>query len=195
MFVASPIIGRAFFRNIGTTRRQGIETSIDFRDDALLLSLDYSYTDARFRSLLTLNSPNNPLADADGQIQVRPGDRLPSVPADLFKATISFAVTEDWSLTLGGRAVSGRVLQGDEANLNPKTADYFVLSLSTRYRISGRFEAFGDIENLLGAKYETFGTFSPTSSVPIAEAPGATNSRSLSPAAPFSIRGGIRISL
>jgi iron complex outermembrane recepter protein len=37
------------------------------------------------------------------------------------------------------------------------------------------------VQNLLNVKYETFGTFSPTSLVPIAQAPGATLTRSLSP--------------
>jgi iron complex outermembrane recepter protein len=42
-------------------------------------------------------------------------------------------------------------------------------------------------------KYYTFGTFSPTSSVFLAQAPGATNTRSYSPAAPLAGYGGVRM--
>ena len=48
-------------------------------------------------------------------------------------------------------------------------------------------------QNITNAHYDTFGTFSPTSTVFIAQAPGATNPRSLSPAAPISGFGGVRL--
>jgi len=44
-----------------------------------------------------------------------------------------------------------------------------------------------------GLARPTFGTFSPTSSVPIVQAPGATNLRSYSPAAPIAATIGIRV--
>jgi hypothetical protein len=52
---------------------------------------------------------------------------------------------------------------------------------------------FGLIENAFNTKYTTFGTFSPTSAVFIAQAPGATNPRSYSPAAPIAETVGIRV--
>ena len=70
MFVSSEIIGRAFFQNIGETRRQGIEAvpaSARARWNAFL---DYALLDATFQSALTLNSPENPFADDDGRIFV-----------------------------------------------------------------------------------------------------------------------------
>jgi iron complex outermembrane receptor protein len=51
------------------------------------------------------------------------------------------------------------------------------------------------VENLFNAKYASFGTFSPTSSIPILEAPGATDTRSLSPGAPLAFYGGLRVKL
>jgi hypothetical protein len=51
---------------------------------------------------------------------------------------------------------------------------------------------FVTVENLFDEEYETFGTFSPTDSVPLSEAPGATNPRILSPAPPVSIFAGVR---
>jgi hypothetical protein len=43
-------------------------------------------------------------------------------------------------------------------------------------------------------RYYTFGTFSPTGSVALAQAPGAANPRSLSLAAPAGGFGGVRVS-
>jgi outer membrane receptor protein involved in Fe transport len=194
-FVSSPVLGRAFFQNVGRTRRQGIETSLEFRRKALSLSLDYSYTQATFRSPLTLNSPLNPLADSNGQIDVVPGDRLASIPANTFKAILSYELLPGWTLAVALHGSSGFYLHGDESNLNPKTPSYAVFDLGSSYRLTDRLEVFASLKNLFDENYATFGTFSPTADVPIAEAPGANNPRSLSPAAPFAAFGGFRFTL
>jgi len=65
--------------------------------------------------------------------------------------------------------------------------------MHTSYQVTPNLQLFALIENAFNAKYYTFGTFSPTSSVPIAQAPGATNPRSYSPAAPIAVTAGIRL--
>ena len=195
MLVASSVIGRGFFKNIGGTRRQGLESSLEFQSGSWSASLNYSYTDAQFRSAFTLNSPENPFADVNGLIHVLSGDRLPSIPAHLVKATVSYEPVSGWFIAVGAHAASGVYLRGDESNLNSKTRSYAVFEVSSRYRLNGGIEIFATIDNLFAAKYETFGTFSPTDRIPIAEAPGASDPRSLSPAPPLSIFGGIRVRL
>jgi iron complex outermembrane recepter protein len=101
-------------------------------------------------------------------------------------------VTDAWTIGGTGIAASGQYLFGDEANLTPKTPTYFVLNLHTGYQVNKNLQLFGQIENAFNAKYYTFGTFSPTSSVFIAQVPGATNPRSYSPAAPIAGTVGIR---
>jgi hypothetical protein len=88
---------------------------------------------------------------------------------------------------------SGQVLFGDEANQNPKTDPYVVLNLHTAFWITPRVQVFGLVENVFNNRYETFGTFSPTSDVPMTEVPGASNPRSLSPAPPIAGFGGVRV--
>ncbi len=68
-----------------------------------------------------------------------------------------------------------------------------VLNANTSYQLTKNLEVFGLVQNLLNVKYETFGTFSPTSTVPIAAAPGATITRSLSPAPPVAAYAGVRL--
>jgi outer membrane receptor protein involved in Fe transport len=84
-------------------------------------------------------------------------------------------------------------LFGDEANLEPKTTPYVVLNANTSYQVTPKVQLFALVQNLFNTNYVTYGTFSPTNTIPIAQAPGATNTRSLSPAAPLAVYGGVRI--
>ena len=102
-------------------------------------------------------------------------------------------MTDAWTVGATALAASGQVLFGDEANLTPTTPGYFVLNLNTSYRIAPGVELFGLVRNVANARYYTYGTFSPTSAIPIVQAPGATNTRSYSVAAPVGGFGGLRV--
>jgi iron complex outermembrane recepter protein len=192
-FINSVTQGRAFFANIGQTRRQGIDASLQFKNDRWLAYISYAYVDATFQSGFVEAAGNNPAADANGNITVQPGNRLPGIPANQVKLGAYYKVTDKW--TVGGTAIgaSGAYLFGDEANLTPKLSGYFTLNLSTSYQLTENVQLFAWVQNVTNAKYYTFGTFSPTSSVFLAQAPGATNPRSLSPAAPVGGFAGIRV--
>jgi iron complex outermembrane receptor protein len=193
LFVNSPIQGRAFFQNVGTTLRQGVDVSARLKTDRLLGWIAYSYIDATFQTGFTASSQNNPGADANGNIQVQAGNHLPGIPTNLLKLGVDYKVTDAWTIGGTGIAASGQYLFGDEANLTQKTPAYFVLNLHTTYQVTENLQLFGLIENAFNTKYYIFGTFSPTSSVFIAQAPGATNPRSYSPAAPIAGTVGIRV--
>ncbi|HWA03498.1 MAG TPA: TonB-dependent receptor [Rhizomicrobium sp.] len=195
LFAASEIKGRAFFENIGRTTRQGIELGGEYAAGRWRIAFGYAFTDAVFGTAITLNSEDNPAAGADGLIHVVPGDRLPGIPANMLKLGADYQIADGWGVSLDGRFADGQYLRGDESNLNPRTDPYFVLDLSTRYRLGERIELFATILNLLDARYETFGAFSPTADVPNSEAPNATNPRSLSPAPPISAYMGLRLRL
>ncbi|HEY0271339.1 MAG TPA: TonB-dependent receptor [Sphingomonas sp.] len=190
-FIASDVRGRAYFQNIGQTRRQGVEASLGATRGHWTAKLGYAFTDATFRTPLTLNSPDNPSADDDGTIAVTRGDRMPGIPRH--RGTLSVDYTGD-RFTVGGdvQAQSGQYLFGDEANLQPKTGGFAVVSLRGSVRLFGPLWAFGEISNLLDRHYATYGTFSETDEVYLAEAPGADNPRSLSPAAPRRWKAGLK---
>ncbi|MGH7114323.1 MAG: TonB-dependent receptor, partial [Stellaceae bacterium] len=192
LFLNSPIQGRAFFGNVGATLRQGVDVNLRFTKDRLLAWVGYSYIDAVFQNAFTESSVNNPGADPEGNIQIQPGDRLPGIPANLFKIGADYKITPAWTVGGSGIYAAGQFLFGDEANLTPQTPPYFVLSLHMGYQVNKNFQLFALIENAFNATYYTFGTFSPTSAVPIAQAPGATNPRSYSPAAPIAVTVGLR---
>ena len=88
LFVNSPIQGRGFFENVGTTLRQGRRHHLRLKTDRLLAWIGYSYIDATFQSGFTESSQNNPAADANGNIQVQPGNHLPGIPTNLSQARL-----------------------------------------------------------------------------------------------------------
>jgi outer membrane receptor protein involved in Fe transport len=192
LFVSSETVGRAFFRNVGTTRRQGVETGIKFRAGRLNVYANYAFTDATFQSPLTLSSPDNPLADAAGNIQVQPGNRIPGIPRNLFKVGADYGITDNWILGFSAIVASGKYLVGDESNLNPTTGAYGVVNIHSSYQITKNFQVFALMENALNVRYATFGTFAPVTEVPLIQAPGSTNTRSLTLAPPISVFGGVR---
>lgn len=193
LFTGSVIQGRGYFQNVGATRRQGVEAGASLRRGSLLAYLDYAYTDATFREPFTVGSQNNPFADDNGQTAVRRGNQIPGVPEHRLKFGVEYNVTPEWTLGGTGIASSGRVLQGDAANLNPRTGSYVVLNLNTAYQVTETVQLFGLVQNATNARYATFGGFSPVGLVPINQAPGTTNTRSLTPGAPMAGYGGVRV--
>ena len=195
-------ISSGFFENIGSTRRQGIETGLAYKDEQWSAFLNYSLVDATFESPLTLPSPNNPYADADGNIQVAPGDRLPGIPMHQLKVGVDYRPTENW--TVGGVLTyfSDQYLRGDEANRNPTLPGYAVLNLHGSFRITKNFEVFATIQNALDARYATFGQFGDPTGIgapgipagAVTNAPGV-DTRFLAPAAPLAVFGGVRVHL
>lgn len=184
--------GRAFFRNVGQTRRQGVELGLRLRTGRLNVYANYAFTDATFQTVLTLNSEDNPFADAAGTVHVQPGDRLPGIPRNLLKAGADYSITPSWVLGFSAIVATGKYLVGDESNLNHTTGAYGVLSLHSSYQITEHFQAFALMENVLNTRHATFGTFSPVTDVPLIQAPGSTNTRSLTLAPPISVFGGVR---
>ncbi len=193
LFTSSAALGRGFFQNIGSTRRQGIEAGANLRRGPLLAYANYAFTDATFLSPFTLSTQNNPLADANGLTQVHPGNRLPGIPEHQVKFGVQYDVTPEWTVGATGLYSSGRYLQGDAANLNPQTSSYVLLNLNTAYQVTKTIQVFGLVQNATDTKYATYGGFAPTSLVPIQQAPGATNPRSLVAAAPVAGYAGLRV--
>jgi iron complex outermembrane receptor protein len=193
-------ISTGFYQNIGSTRRQGIEAGLNYSSHAWSTYLNYSYVDATFESALTLPSPSNPFQDAFGNIQVAPGNHLPGIPQHRIKAGADYKPMTNWTIGASIRFVSDQYFFGDESNQNAPLPSYQVIDLHTSYSPSRSLQIFASIDNLLNAKYATYGIYSdPTGSgtpgVPVngvSNGPGVDN-RFSSPAYPFGIYGGVRI--
>ncbi len=195
LFVASEGFGRGYFRNAGTTRRQGIELDLGGAFHGLDWYLSYAFLDATFREALVLPSPNNPFAAPDGTIAVEPGDQIPGLPPHQLKVGASYDVTARWRI--GGALVfaAEQYLRGDEANLDAPLPSYWVVNLFTRYAVRDWLEVSLQIENAFDQDYATFGTYTETDELFLREAPTATNPRAYGPAAPIGVFAGIRVRL
>ena len=192
-FVQSVVLGRGFFQNVGATRRQGLDAGVRLNSTRWTVWAGYTYTNATFQSAFVELSPENPEADANGNIQVQPGNRLPGIPANQFKFGLQYKVTDAWTVGTTGVAATGQFLFGDETNLTKQLPGYFVLNFNTSYQVTPHFQIFGLVQNVLDAKYYVYGTFSPSSSISFLQAPGSTNPRSYNIAAPVAGFGGIRV--
>ena len=187
---AGALTNQGFFDNVGKTRRDGIELSIQGETgERLHWFANYTYLDATFRQALAAPSANNPAA-VGGEIFVEPGDRLPLIPSRMLKAGLTFTPSDQ--LTLGGEilATSGHYFRGDEGNAFRQVDGYALLNLRGEYRFNDAARVFVNIDNLLDADYETFGLFGAAGEV---LGDSFQDARFLSPGAPRAAWVGISL--
>ena len=175
--------GRAFFANLGHSRKQGIEAGLDGQRGPWRLHVDYAFTDARFRDAFTASSPANPFADDDGTMAVDHGDRLPGIPRHAANASLGY-IGDRWSVTGSARYRGPQVYTGDEANAAPRLPGYVVFDATARITLRPGIELTGEIRNLFDKRYATLGAFGEIDDIALVEAPGASDPRFLAPAAP-----------
>ena len=192
-FITAPTQGRAYFANIGDVLRQGVDLGLHLDTGPVRAWLLYSHVLATYRNGFTESGGANPYANANGTIAVLPGDHLPGIAADTLRLGFDWQATRRWSIGVSALAVGPSYLYGDSANLDKKLPAYAVLNLITRYRLSPTVELFGTVENLTDQRYYTYGTYTQLGSVQVAQAPGLTNPRSYSLAAPIGGFVGIRV--
>jgi len=213
LFVADNSAGFGYFRNVGKTRRQGIELGIDSRAGDLSWSANYTWLDATFRSTELLNGAANSSADEDGNIVVRPGDRMPLIPRHVFKARADWRITPAWSVEAGMLAVAGSNARGNENGQHQPDGTYFVGSgrsggyalfdLGSTYEATPRLRFFAQVNNLFDRRYATASQLNATGLTPdgnfIARPFSASgdnasvvNSTFFAPGAPRTVWAGVR---
>ena len=194
-------LSSGYFDNVGDTRRQGFEVSLDGEAGRFDWFVNYSYLEATFQSDFPVFAENHPKAVND-EIPVESGDRIPGIPAHNFG--VGFGVEPIDGLRISPSAIyrSGVYLRGDEGNLEPRTRGYTLFNVDASYRVGDWLELFGRVENLFDRRYETFGVLGESGcEVPIHELPcsggkgGITNPRFISPGQPLAAMAGIRILL
>ncbi|TAL96504.1 MAG: TonB-dependent receptor [Paraburkholderia sp.] len=148
-----------FFQNVGKTRRQGLELAGRTQYGPVGFSASYSYVDATYRSSWTENSASNSSADAEGNITVKSGDRIPGIPANTVKLRVDYSPFAKWNIGTNLSYRGSIFARGDEDNqdVNGKIPGYFLIDLDTTYNVTKQLQIFGSIKNLLNKKYSTFG--------------------------------------
>jgi iron complex outermembrane receptor protein len=185
----------AFYSNAGKTRRQGVEANLRFDLEQLHAKFGYAYTDAAFRTPLLVNSVNSPAADANGHIEVNPGDRIPGIPRHRANLVVDYSLTTAWSVGAEAVVQSSVFRFGDESNATAPVGGYAVLNLNAAYQPIDHVALFVVVNNALNKRYDTYGTFGPIGDVPWPNIAGGVNDpRTASPGTPITAYGGVRLS-
>jgi iron complex outermembrane receptor protein len=191
--VASAIQGRGVFQNVDATRRQGIETNVQVKSGQWLAYASYSLIDATYQFTGNIASPNNPSADANGNISVVPEKRIPGIPLHQLKASIEYAATPDWKIGGNLTAVGSQYYVGDDGNQNPKLPAYWFVNLYTSYQLTKEIQLFALLNNVFDRHFSTYGTYFQVDSVANAISTPLTDPRTQTPAQPLSVYAGARI--
>src|SRR3954468_11710398 len=150
-----------YFRNIPRTARQGLELGVraERRTPGTTLRAfgQYALVDARYESSVQLASalPDEPV--------VNPGDRLPLSPLHRGSVGVGATVASRIAIVdaeLRVRGTSSQLLRGDEANTQPPLPGYALAAAHLSLR-RDRIALGLDVDNLLGNRFATFGTFAP----------------------------------
>lgn len=201
-----------YFDNVGNTRRQGFDLSLGGKQGGLNWHVTYSYVDATFQSNFEVSAESNSTADADGNILVRAGDRIPLIPKHTGRLVLDYDLSERWNIGGNVIATSGSFLHGDENNANQAGGTngegaytsgtgwipgYAVVNLQSTYHATKRAEIFARLINLFDKQYSTAGfltssSFNPNGSF-IQDPNNWPNENAVAPGAPRAIWVGMRV--
>jgi iron complex outermembrane recepter protein len=178
--------------------------------------LAYSLVDATFQSGFVVSAGSNSTADANGDIVVHPGERIPLIPRHTGRLVLAYEVNPH--LELGGNLliVSGSYLHGNENNANQAGStngagayiaptgtgwipSYAVVNLQGAYHLGKSVELFARIVNVLDEHYSTAGfltrnTFNPNGTFR-SNLGDRTNENAVSPGTPRALWAGVRLHL
>jgi iron complex outermembrane receptor protein len=141
-------------RNADKSRRRGLEATLKGRwNDLLDTVVNYTYTEAEFRSTFNLSATKT----------VQAGDSIPLVPNHRVSVTANLHPITGGTFSLTGLYVGPQFYLNDESNTQPRIPGYFVLNARIAYEQPvpfGWLTGFLMVNNILNNHYFTFGSFS-----------------------------------
>ncbi len=158
-FIASNTTGGfGYFKNVGETRRRGLEMGLSGKFEALTLSANYGFVDATYQSDFAVGSAANSTAIAK-QISVTKGDKIPGIAQHTFKIRAAYEITPAWNVGTNVVLAAGQYARGDENNrdVNGKVPGYAVMHLDTHYSVNDNWKLFAKVNNVFDTRYATFG--------------------------------------
>jgi outer membrane receptor protein involved in Fe transport len=170
-FIASNATGFGYFKNVGQTRRRGLEVGLNGKFDALTLAANYGYVDATYQSDFSVGSVANSNAYTDatcggaspdprcGTINVSKGDKIPGIARQTLKLRAAYDLTPAWNIGTNVVMAASQYARGDENNqdINGKVPGYTVVHLDTHYSINDSWKLFAKVNNVFDTKFATFG--------------------------------------
>ncbi|MBI3346709.1 MAG: TonB-dependent receptor [Burkholderiales bacterium] len=184
LFVADDAAGFGYFKNFGRTRRQGVELAVSLQPaQGVAAGANLTLLDATYRTAELVNGASNSSNDAaqagfpgvDGNVAIRPGDRIPLVPRRMLKLYADLDLGDAWSLSADAIAMSGATARGNENGqhrpdgshyLGPgRSAGYAVVNLNVAWKPVNSMKGlklFAQVSNLLDRAYSTAAQLGPT---------------------------------
>ena len=156
-------IVEGYFRNLGSTRRAGVELEANASPaPGMTLLASYAYTEATFQDTEQIfsargddDAEDSPLA---GPNEAIPGDRLPLVPAHQVKLGASYTHASGVNVGLDGRHIGEQWFRGDEAN-EVEPLEGYVLANARLGVPLGAWDFQVVVDNLFDSDSAMFGTF------------------------------------
>jgi iron complex outermembrane recepter protein len=158
-FISAGASSQGYFQNVGQTRRQGFEVGARTVLGPVGVGANYSYVDATYQSTFVESSPSNSSADANGNIVVRPGDRIPGIPANTVKLRLDYTPVSRVNLGANLTWRGSIFARGDENNqdVNGTVGSYFLIDLDATWNVTKQLQIFATVTNLLDRQYASFG--------------------------------------
>ena len=175
-FVASnQLNGAGYFKNIGRTKRQGIDFGLNGNVERFNWSASYSFVRATYDSDIEfVNGSNSEGVNTDGIYSAKPGDRIPVIPQHQLKLRGQFAVTPSWNVGANVVGYSSQYVLGNENNNHRsnsadcnggddcatgkgKLSGYFVVNLDTQYNFGNGWKMFAKATNIFDREYNLSG--------------------------------------
>jgi outer membrane receptor protein involved in Fe transport len=151
-------INTGYFQNVGKTRRQGVELSAGTSWGPVAIVARYSAIAATYRTPFEEHSPANSSANAAGDIAVRAGDRIPSIPAQTLRVRLDVERGDKLSLApTCWRAAPVICAATRTTRTRTAGARLRLLNLDGRWRLARNVEVFARINNVFDRQYSNFG--------------------------------------
>lgn len=186
-----------YFKNIGQTRRYGIETGTRIQSQSLFSSIDdwrlsvnYTYLRAQYLDGYSIHDPRVS-GEQLGQVNVDRGDRMTGMPEHMLKTNLGVTLLNNWDLDIDALYSGDQFYRGDESNVMDRLGGYWRFNFRSKYQLTDNISLFGKVNNIFGREYKSFGALADAGEV---LGDNYDNRRFVSPGAPREAFIGIKLS-
>lgn len=172
--------GAGYFKNVGRTKRQGVDFGLNGNVDRFNWSASYSFVHATYDTDVEFaNASNSQGASNDGIYTAKSGDRLPVIPQHQLKLRGQYTVTPSWNVGANVIGYSSQFVSGNENNSHRansgcvnsdgdtgsdacaqgsgKISGYFIVNLDTQYNFGNGWKMFAKATNIFDKEYNLSG--------------------------------------
>jgi outer membrane receptor protein involved in Fe transport len=167
--------GAGYFKNIGRTKRQGIDMGLNGVIDNFKWGASYSFVHATYDTDVEFVNGSNSSGETNGGIYTaRSGDRIPAIPQHQLKLRAQYAVTPSWNVGTNVIGYSDQFVYGNENNSHRsnaaicdngdecaagkgKLSGYFIVNLDSQYNFGNGWKLFAKANNIFDKEYNLAG--------------------------------------